>query len=532
MKIKLLSFFILFAVALSSQEIHNICTAIECVDHNVEPESDYDQTFVELTNRLLIETDLRNSTINKDLLARRLEQIYSFKSLFLLRDTFEKYVHTKTDYEPFDRNIYQKGLWSNLRVLDSQITENVTRNYVSYNFTETSDKWVKSIRVSHDNDVFLFNQDLNLDRDYTGGVVIEVLTDYLKLRLANKFFNQNKILSYQSLFFAGEGYTPYIRFDDSTFETLGITPVIEDEFLSDASREELSSRLTELQEPSDRPFASFQYIGRGKFRLHYKGWVRAASYFKIGVVGGRIGERLQQVLHQDITTQSVRVLNWERQIANGGRLGINVEHNIDYLLYSSKYASIFHPNRRNTLSNHNSINLYLPVELAFGNVNTHYGFGIGVSNKAFIQTNHLNELKYKRKFVSCNNKDYSRLSCEYLKCRLRRLWQHTFLSAEIRTRKVVHNSMLHGLGFFDRFPVDRFDDENPSVYVLDESDTADWLTRIKFTLSFRLKKGTLFYQYHRFLNKEFEVQNLTEDPGLYTTPDNYGYGTIGLNIHL
>ena len=261
--------------------------------------------------------------------------------------------------------------------------------------------------------------------------------------------------------------------------------------LSGETLTDLSENLRQLQEPSDRPFASFQYVGRAKHRLHYLGQWRMSSYFKIGTVGGALGERIQQIIHQDIWTQSVRVLNWERQIGSGGRLGFNIEHEFDLLLYS-KFQNVFKPRQKTFDEDRMRWNVYLPTEVAIGNVNTHWGLGIGVSNRSFLQTNKHYEVKYKREETYC--KPFKNIFDKgEMKCRIKRVWEHTYLGFEYRARRVIHNSMLHGLGYFKRFEDDPFDNESSSVYFLDKESTAKWFHRVNLTLSFRLRKATFFY---------------------------------------
>ena len=459
-------------------------------------------------------------------LIEALEKIPEYIHLYKLRKNFEQYIFDLTNQESMPDSISVYGLRRNLNILDNRISEILATDYQQYDFSETSEKWIKSFHIYHDNDVFLFDQNLNGDRDYTGGIRLELTTDKLKMRLF-KNINSDKILSYQSFLFGGEGYTPYIRFDEQTFDDLNIVPTFENGFLSEASRTELSNKLSTLQEPFDRPFASFQYFARGKYRVHFKGRFRSASFFKLGTVGGRIGERVQQILHQDVITSSKRVLNWDRQIANGGRVGFNIEHNIDFYLYSKFFKLAKYQSHRER----NVLHVYLPTEIAFGNVNTHVGFGLGLSNKTFLQTNSHFELKYKREFTDCSSRG-NLFSFDRFKCAVNRIWQHTYVGLEYRVRRVYHNSMLNGLGYIDKFEDDEFDDEKPSVYVLPEEFTADWLHRINFTLSIQLRRASLYYRYTRFLNREFEVLPNNSENSLYQTPERYGYGTFGFIVKI
>ncbi len=501
-----------------SQTIYEVCNELQKLENEGPLFSFKSQNEANLIANLIDKIGLYESHIEPELLNKRLEQIQVYVPLYKIRRVFVDSITVIKNKVPKDPNISFLGLDRNLELFDNQMSRVIDKHYELYNFTDISDKTLKGFHVYHDNDVFLlFGSNLNKDRDYTGGFRIEVLTDKLKMRLF-KSFNSDRFLSYQSFSLGGEGYTPHIRFDTTTFQQFGIEIIPDqDGFLREDVRQMLSDSLSTLQERTDRPFASFQYLSRGKFRMHYRGWIRSASFFKIGIVGGEIGERIQQILHQDVTTNSKRVLNWNRQIADGGRLGINVEHEIDLMLVSpnSNLFKIKQQSRKN-----NSLNIYSKIEGAFGNVHTYMGFGLGISNKSFLQSNSHNILKYKASKYTGKGKWF------------KRLWQHTYLNAEVKTRRVYHNSMLNGLGFVDRFDEDIFDDENPSVYFLSDEDTSNWFSSLKLTVLFRLRKASVYYKYTRFLNKEFKVRGEQDPTGLYSTPDNYGYGTIGINIDI
>ena len=88
-------------------------------------------------------------------------------------------------------------------------------NISMYRFTETSKKWIRGVYGDHGNDFLSLASWYNDDRDMTGSFRIEIATDQFKMRVfdgySNQKFNLNSrnFYSYQSIFFGGEGYTPY-----------------------------------------------------------------------------------------------------------------------------------------------------------------------------------------------------------------------------------------------------------------------------------------------------------------------------------
>ncbi len=404
-----------------------------------------------------------------------------------------------------------------IKVIDEIIDKKIRNSYMHYSHKDQPKQVLKSIHIYHDNDV-LSIKGPNLDRDYTGGVRVELTTDYLKMRVLKRLWNSDDVLSFQSVLISGEGYTPYIRFDETQYRDYGFlskTPT-DTSFLHPVDLIELKDTLKQQQEISDRPFASFQYLARGKYRIHKSGIWRGRSYFKVGIVGGKVGENLQAVLHRDLATKSQRVLNWENQIANGGRLAYNIDHHFDFMLFS-RSSSLGKLEGYEDLPKW--LNFYLPTEAAFGTVNTHWGAGIGFSNKNFLQQNGLNDFT-RRKVWDHNLR--------------KEIWTSPFLFAwELKFRHVIHNSMLSGLGICKAFKEDLLDDEAVTVYALDDSDVKSLIFSTNLRLGISINKVNIYYIQDIILGHEYNVTSVSRSPNpLFNSQKNFGYGRIGLNFKI
>lgn len=422
------------------------------------------------------------------------------------------YSKNPDDYLDIIENLREK-----LKLVDENINLLTSTNYVHYASQEISNDWIKSFHLYHDNDIFMFSK-LNADRDYTGGFRFELMTDQLKMRLFKKLGNSSQFLSYQSIFIGGEGYTPYIRFTENELNDRNILYEIDNEtkFFTQASYDSIQSYMRTNQQLTDRPFASFQYIGRGKYRIHNNGWIRSESLFKIGIVGRDLGKNIQAVIHQDLTTGSQRVLNWEDQIANGGRLAFNIEHKIDVSLFSAGSVLSFNDCMRSKIDSL-PINVYIPTEFAFGTVQTHLGTGIGISNKSFFDISGISNPKNSQ----VKSKNF-----------IQSIYRNLYLSMEYNYRYVVHNSMLESIGFFNAFEDDPLDDEAITIYSLDEESVERNLHKVQFHIGYRVNKVSIYYKHVRFINKEFEVQNIEPTYSEFSTSRWYGFGRIGLNFIL
>lgn len=402
--------------------------------------------------------------------------------------------------------------------IDGTIRQIVTNDYLHYDYHETSDKLLKYIHLYHDNDVFLFSN-INKDRDYTGGFRLEFATDRLKIKLFKFGKRDHNYLHYQSFLIGGEGYTPYIRFTEDELLSRNVLYEIDPttNFFTQRSLDSIQNYLNRNQQLADRPFASFQYIGRGKYKLHHNGNYRRWGFLKIGKVGGPVGENIQAIIHNDLTTGSQRVLNWSNQIANGGRFAVNLEWKSEFsLLSENSYIVNFKKNpeaKKHRILKH--VNVYVPVEFALGTVHTHAGGGIGISNKSFLNTNGTNDVK----FVN-----YRGLHT------IRRIWLNTYINVEYNYRHVIHNSMLEGMGIINPFGDDPLDDEAVTVYKLREEDINRNLHSLSWQIGIRVKRMTIFYKQVRLFNKEFSVEGAKPVYEEFQTEKWYGYGRLGASF--
>ncbi len=477
-------------------------------------------------------THLKNGYIDQKTLMDSIENYHNFETYLQVNNDLDNFLEKgKSDPEIVEKyNL--AGIKQNSNLLKSHINDMIAERYSFYGFTNTSKQAIKSIHAYHDNDFFMFSKK-NQDRDYTGGFRFEVTTDYLKMRAITFALNYDKILSYQSFFVGGEGYTPYIRFDTTDLKQAQVPFQFNEEgsYFDDTSVDTISNYLQAKQEKTDRPFASYQYIGRAKYRLHYRGHIRSKSYFKIGYIGKSLGRDIQAILHRDFLSKSLRVLNWDRQIANGGRLSFNIEHAFDFMLLS-KGNTIFNSKKVDpTFQDCGYAHLYLPVEGSIGFANTHFGFGLGFATQYFIRTSGISDISYSfkplREYTTRFSND--KLLGQYLA----RLIRHSNLHVELKTRRVIHNSMLHGFGWRKKLEVDRLDDEAFTPYFLTKDETSNWLHMLKVGVNFRLKKMSIYYHQTRFLNKEFEKgDNLNAAQKPYSTSAFYGWGRIGVNVIL
>ncbi|WP_299627220.1 lipid A-modifier LpxR family protein [uncultured Tenacibaculum sp.] len=179
-----------------------------------------------------------------------------------------------------------------------------------YRYFKSDKKIIKGVRVYTDNDAFAVFD--NRDHEYTGGVRIAFITDYVGLKLIS-FRRDHKYLSYQSVFFGFDLYTPNV---------LNVNDI------GDLN-------------PIDRPFASFQYIGRTRNIIRYDGRYRSTAEIKIGIIGGEVSRNFQRVIHRDIT-DSENNNGWNYQIANGGRFALQYMNNHQWENKLGKKELYFH----------------------------------------------------------------------------------------------------------------------------------------------------------------------------------------------
>ena len=88
-------------------------------------------------------------------------------------------------------------------IVRKRVDEIMPSEMAFYKFTETSNQFLKYIRIEHNNDFLAMYND---DRDFTGGFRFEFATDHLKMRLFSSFTdrvrnpNSRSWYSYQSIF--------------------------------------------------------------------------------------------------------------------------------------------------------------------------------------------------------------------------------------------------------------------------------------------------------------------------------------------
>lgn len=374
-----------------------------------------------------------------------------------------------------------------LEITRAKVNKLIERDFTFYGFTSSTSKWVKGIYLDHTND-FLGFFGSNDDRDLTGAFRLELFTDQFKMRLlsgySDKMYNVNgrNWYSYQSIFFGGEGYTPYLR--DTTI-------------FADANS----------IDTNDRPFASFVYVGRSKHRITRLGRYRSHSQLKIGTIGSNKPGSVQAVIHRDIMVASKNPNGWGSQIASGGRLAFSYDLVGEFLINPkgkwmnwSKWSVLGHG--------------------VVGYDKTAAGAGLAWSNK---------NLKDRGGIDIAMNKDRTKT------------WYHFFmnnmtLTATAKYQYIFHNSMLEGYGIFNHAV-----DENALSPIDAHFLTDDQMVRnifsADFSINIRLKYvGLIFRQ--SIMSPEYDLPvNSIEYPYGASNgvgPSNHNlslwnhYGTIGL----
>lgn len=349
-------------------------------------------------------------------------------------------------------------LKNKMAVLETHLLDITSDTFYKYDFTEISHKKIKDITISTQNDLFL--PGLNRDMGYTGGLQLDIGTDYMKMRLI-PYINGDNIVSYQSFTCGFKVFTPYLR---DTVDALKL-----------------------LSYQHDRPFASTQFIGRTKYRMNRRGHVRHTGQFQLLIIGGQIAPYFQKLLHKDVAVSSVKPVGWNNQISNGGRLGFHIYHKFDFMLFSEK-ASIF--GTKTPFFRY--LNPFLTVDLQASHERSFVGAQLSFSSQDFFNS-------------SGNHQDFQlkklqKIRVDYL--------------LNFRYQYVIHNSLLEDFGMFERAADDPFDDEFLSVYFLQKNQIRRNVFTFNLQLNCRYRNVTFFYQV--FLNtKEFTERALptTIDPG-------------------
>ncbi|MFC2152021.1 hypothetical protein ACFLSE_05785 [Bacteroidota bacterium] len=375
--------------------------------------------------------------------------------------------------------------------------------FVHYKSNETDPKLVKEIDLFMDNDFFTLGG-FNQDRDYTGGGALTISTDYMAWRWANlgwfRYIGKNKlnephriVMSYQTLSLGMNFYTPYIRYRNNF-------------------------ALADTLFQYDRPFGSYVYFERNKYRLWPKGLVRHKGSFQVGKIGSYVGRDIQAVLHRDATVESQKVYGWDKQIANGGRWLVQLNHTADVMLFSTtnEYKTIFSQtsknNARRGFFKDFGFNWIGSGEVMYGGNLSALGGGMKISTSDFTKTGGQKTVKA----YSFNKNEIFEFGLT--------------LDLGVRYRYIVHNSLLEGFGYHATHRDDKYDDEFLSAYTLNqdyyeaqnlkESDKKtypkipsdlDQLERniwlIDFGLNLRLRKMTIYW-HMTFNTKEFKYEQI------------------------
>ncbi len=464
--------------------------------------------------------------MDENMIKMSMAQMRSQESIEILLNYYDKFIDTE-NYEKMPEEMQIR----NMKIISSRLSTIQSKNYVFYQSPYAQNKKIKSIEFYLDNDVFLFGTNINQDREYTGGGAISFTTDYLKWRWFNtrwvnerlfkKKYSDKKILqtrrvllSYQSIKLGMQFYTPYIRYRNNF---------------------QLADTLYKL----DRPFGSYVYLERSKFRIWSKGLARSESNLQVGKIGTSLGGNIQATLHQDATVTSQKVYGWDQQVNNGGRWTIQVNHKIDFLLFSNtnKYVSVLSNWFTNNISLNTKqpayckrLNIYSTWESFLGTYYTAFGTGLYVSAADFKNQSGQNFLMPRKR----NSKEFGFN------------WE-----LGIKYRRVVHNSMLEGIGFTKSFDDDKYDNENLSAYTIPRDKIIHDLFLLDFKLAFRWRKMVIYYS-NTYLSKEYDLDiknynysNLadfasTEDKKFYSDKviselqefnkkKLYGFGRIGIN---
>ncbi|MCB9251152.1 MAG: DUF2219 family protein [Flavobacteriales bacterium] len=408
---------------------------------------------------------------------------------------------------------------SNLKLISSRLDEVESNDFVLYQSNSSEISSIKGVELFMDNDVFLFNG-RNQDREYTGGGVLSFSTDYLKWQwinlgwlkgLVNKKdaekleLKKRRMLSYQSVALGMHFFTPYIRYRNNY---------------------ELADSLY----LHDRPFGSFIYLERSKYRLWPKGLVRMHIAYQLGQVGSQAGKNVQGTLHKDAATSSQKVYGWHKQIANGGRWAAQINTKLDLMLYSTnnEFQSVFTPNRnRLARKKYSGINLYNSTEFMAGGFLSAIGSGIYISTLNFTQRSGQNQIAARKKGLY-----------EF----------GIFGETGLKYRYILHNSMLEGFRYLNTIDDDPYDDEAETSYSLVTDKIHRNLLIWESRINLRWRKMVIFYSMV-FQTKEYELSPVNYDQyDSYVKMDDkdyykqtvikeltefnnwkwYGYGTFGL----
>lgn len=438
-----------------------------------------------------------------------LSYLTDYANLQRMYITYEAYVNELSNSGNSSKHISPADAKKNLQLIANRMHELEQQKFVMYRTYNATPVKVKAFNFNHGNDVLGIGIQ-NQDQEMTGSFRFEFSTDAFKARWLNlawlgsgiigcrKYvkFRAHKLknprysmLSYQNISVGGDGFTPYIRYRNNF-------------------------ALADTLHQHDRPFGSYMYIERRKFRLWPNGLVRHNGTFQIGMLGLMSGQYLQAELHKDAIYDSQKVYGWEKQVGNGGRWLMQLNHEVDLMLFSTSnnFASIILPKRsrslrRATVSNSNRMSsCNKAVQTAFGNVKRPYaGFNAILNMKA----QYGGYLTAFTTGITFSSLDFLHQSGHHaITTRRNNIFDFGWhVEIGFKYRYVVHNSMLQGLGYINSFPDDAYDDESESVYVLKEENINKnlWLADVK--LVFQWRKMTFYYQLN-LSRIEYQLPNI------------------------
>ncbi|MFT6923790.1 MAG: hypothetical protein ACJA1C_002810 [Crocinitomicaceae bacterium] len=470
---------------------------------------------------------------SKDEVRKNLEKITTHNTL---QQILELAVRTKdtTNYFTLKHPVRSRDV----KLIQEHLLEYEQGRFVHYTSTDIDPKKVKEIDFNTDNDVLTPAPDVNQDREYTGGGRLTLSTDYFKARWLNlawlNFFQldksrHRKVMTYQSMSIGMHFYTPYIRYQNDT---------------------DLADTLFQF----DRPFGSYIYLERSKYRLWSNGLFRHHGAFQVGQIGANAGRDIQALLHRDAVVESQKVYGWDKQVANGGRWLIQINHELDVLLFSTtnERKSVFSKSKnKNWEERYSGFNVIATSELLYGGYLAAGGLGLRLSGSDFTNQSGQSTVRERRK----------------RKYEFGFNWELGF-----KWRYVNHSSLLEGFGYTRTFVDDKYDDDAESAYTLNQASylaqdtttieedqwfydrpvgTDDQVNRhvwmVDLKLSFRWRKMTAYFvtglyrkEYKSFdldfddysslaINPTYYNEKVKVELNSFQNKDYYSFGKVGVS---
>ncbi len=399
------------------KEVNTIANPLKEIIYTSERRNQFSADISDLTRQLICE-------VKEPYVLNLIERA-------MKNDTTTIDVATETRMDLFKEKIYN--------AIEKQKQLLLSARYPYYKYETKSKKLINFFRIATGNDLFVFTTK-NLDRDYTGSLMIEMGTDYFK------FLRRRPVKSYQTVLYGFDVFTPSfydtLKFKDfNSFDTL------------------------------DRPHASFNYFGWKQCSQSLNDKFRWTFAIKFGQIGGRIGEQFQTALHQDIS-YSLRPKGWDAQISKGGRIGVSVEAKQEYQFYLDELLKT---------RSFKLLPMYLSpfLESKIGTYMTNASFGLQFSNKKFTTVN--------PHFIS-----------HRVRQGVQHWSQHFMYNLAFKTTYVVHNTMLEGYGIFNTTESKNDPFTPKSIYFLNYDQVQRWLYTGNVTLAYTTTFATLFYNWSIF----------------------------------